>query len=293
MSRKTRKRRVRKKPAPLRTSFSVTAFVGLLFAMTVITCIAGAYQLFRTAESHPPYLSVVLMPSRTPTATPYPPGWKQASDYSVPILMYHHIRPLPEHNQMARNLSVSPETFGRQLDYIKAHGYTPITFSQLREGVLPPKPVILTFDDGSDDAYTAAFPALKQRDMTGVFYVISGVVGHSDTVNWDQLREMQRTGMEIGAHTVSHPDLATASEKEQQHEIDDSIIDIQEHLGEPVISFAYPSGKSTPQTVELLKAAGITYSVTTNPGVATNIDNPQLLPRQRITDTTDFSGLLP
>lgn len=277
-----------------RTPAVITALVGAIFGAAVAVCAVGMYQLLNNQELNRPYHSVVLMPSHTPTPAPRPPGWRQVSTYSIPILMYHHIRPLPTNgDRMGRGLSVSPETFAHQLDYLTANGYTPVTFAQLREGILPPKPVILTFDDGPADSYTNAFPALQARGLSGVFYIVSGFVDRSGYVTWDQIREMQRAGMEIGAHSIDHPDLAIASEREQQHQIAGSITAIQEALGQPVITFAYPAGKSSPDTVRLVEQAGVLYSVTTALGNASNTDNPQLLPRQRITDTTDFSILLP
>lgn len=293
---KTKRTKPRPKKQPSKQPHSsvwLIVFIGVLFGAALGISVLGLYQLFRSADEQPVYRSVVLMPSRTPTAAPIPAGWKQTEEYSVPILMYHYIRSMPPRDRMGQGLSVSPEQFAKQLDYLIENGYVPITFAQLSQGILPPKPVILTFDDGLADAYTAAFPALRQRGLAGTFYVISGFVGQAGSVTWDQLREMQAAGMEIGAHTVTHPDLAIASPAEQQHQIDGSIRAIQETLGQPVITFAYPSGKQTPQAVELLETAGISYSVTTKDGLATDSDNQQLLPRYRITDATDFGALLP
>jgi peptidoglycan/xylan/chitin deacetylase (PgdA/CDA1 family) len=99
--------------------------------------------------------------------------------------------------------------------------------------------------------------------------------------------------MEVGAHTVTHPDLAISSIAEQWHQVTGSVRTIGEHLGSPIVTFAYPSGKHNPDTVKIVEAAGIAYAVTTDSGVATSADNPELLPRYRVTETTDFSALLP
>ncbi len=289
----------RKSRPPKRQTYPVVtvAILGVLFGAVIGICAVGLQQLFQVAGATGSYRSVVVIPSHSPTASPspggIPAGWRPVSAYSVPILMYHHIRVLPPRDQMARALSVNPDIFAKQLDYLKNHGYTTITFAQLQQGILPPKPIILTFDDGSADAYTAAWPALRERGMAGVFYVVSGFVGDANSITWDQLREMHSAGMEIGAHTVTHPDLAISSVAEQRHQVNDSVRTIDEHLGSPIVTFAYPSGKHNPDTVKLVEAAGISYAVTTDPGVATSTDNAELLPRYRITETTDFSALLP
>ncbi|MSU76174.1 polysaccharide deacetylase family protein [Patescibacteria group bacterium] len=289
------KRAAKRKPRAKRPRLEQGRFLLGLIIIALLTTglyVGGTHLLVK--KSTPPVTNQVIRKvTPKPTATPIPAGWAQVSEYRIPILMYHHIRSLPDRDMMARALSVNPETFARQLDYLSAHGYTTVTFEQVQKGILPSKPVILTFDDSYKDAYSAAFPALQQRGMTGVFYVISGLVGNADSVSWDQLREMQKTGMEIGAHTISHPELPKLSVTDQKDQIDTSIRDISTQIGVPIISFAYPSGKSNTDTVNLVQAAGITYAVTTDFGVATGAMNQELLPRLRVTNATIFDELLP
>jgi len=255
--------------------------------------VAGASVLAMESQRQPLVADVVIKgPTPKPRVTPLPADWQPVSSYRVPILMYHHVGPLPAGNTMGEGLTVTNETLAKHLDHLADNGYTPITFAQLRQMVLPPKPVILTFDDGYKDAYDSVFKMLQERDMSGVFYIGSSFVGNQQYATWDQLAEMQEAGMEIGAHSVSHPDLAAASLEEARGQIDGSIQEIERQLQAEVITFAYPAGKFNPQTIELLRAAGILYGVTTQPGIATSEMDQQALPRIRIDNNTDLSALL-
>lgn len=266
----------------------------LAVGVTVIAVLAlivfWAADRLLAPVSEPTQPLAVRTTSPTPTANP--PGWQSVSSFRVPILMYHYIRPLPVGDQLGYNLSIAPASFAKQLDYLKSQGYTTITFRQLSQKVLPPKPVILTFDDGYQDAYTTAFPALRERSMVGTFYIVSGFVGNPNSVTWQQLKEMQAAGMEIGAHSVDHADLAQATAADQQVEIAGSIQEISRQLGRPVTTFAYPAGKWNQTTVELLQQAGMAYAVTTQEGIATSADNPLLLPRVRMFDQSSLAELL-
>lgn len=267
--------------------------MGTLFVALVAALVAGAAAIAMDGERQTAVADVVIKgPTPKPRVTPLPADWQPVSSYRVPILMYHHVGPMPQENSMGEGLTVTNETLAKQLDYLKQNGYTPITFTQLKQMVLPPKPVILTFDDGYKDAYDSAFKMLQERKMVGVFYIVSGFVGDRNSATWDQLREMQEAGMEMGAHSISHPDLAAAAAKEARQQIDGSIQEIERQLDTDVITFAYPAGKFSSQTVELLRAAGILYGVTTQPGIATSEMDQQTLPRVRVFNTSDMATLL-
>lgn len=221
----------------------------------------------------------------------------------VPILMYHHIsRPLTP-SRLDVSLAVTPALFGQQLDHLKAQKYTTITFNQLFDalyygGPLPTKPIILTFDDGYDDAYATAYPMLKQRGYSGMFYIITGKVGWKGQVTWPQLREMLRNGMQMGSHTVNHADMGAvlqASEVQAQKELQVSRREMQRRLGVPIQQFCYPSGEPfrnysialQQRVLKLLVNDGY-VGATTDPGgqtpsgVAQSSLNPLTLLRLRI-----------
>ena len=217
------------------------------------------------------------------------------SERAVPILMYHYIRDYSNtRDQMGINLSVSPETFVKQLEELKQAGYTTLTFKDLSAS-LPTKPIILTFDDGYVDAYGAALPALQHAEMKGVFYIVTDFLDKPNYMTTEQVHLLDKAGMEIGSHTLDHHDLSKASLSDQQREIFQSKKQLEQLLGKPVIAFCYPSGKYTLRTVDIVKQAGYTSATTTKPGVATLHDftsDQYELKRVRVTNTTDLAKVL-
>ncbi|MBX5443869.1 polysaccharide deacetylase family protein [Sphaerobacter sp.] len=224
-------------------------------------------------------------PAPTPTPTPEPQG----QVVPVPILMYHYVRPDPgPGDPIGRDLSVSPERFAEQMAWLAQEGYTPITLGELadvraRRRALPPKPIVLTFDDGYRDFYTTAFPVLRQYGFKATLFVITGVVGQEPYVTWDMIAEIDRSGLvEIGSHTVSHNQLPSLGEAQVRAEAVDSKQVLEAHLGHPVRAFCYPVGRVDARSVAAVRDAGYEIAVTTQGGRATAEQDSLLLPRVRI-----------
>ncbi len=180
-----------------------------------------------------------------------PPLTPHETSVNVPILMYHHISDKPTYNALDKSLTVTSRLFNEQLDHLKGRGYTSITFNQLfaalyYNGPLPAKPIILTFDDGYDDAYTVAYPALVQHGFTGMFYIITGKVGWQGQMTWGQMSGMLTHGMQMGSHTVHHVDMGqvyTDSPEQAQQELQVSRATMEQHLSTIIQQFCYPSGE--------------------------------------------------
>lgn len=216
-------------------------------------------------------------------------------EFNVPILMYHYIRDYNDpQDQVGINLSISPEKLAGELDYFALNGYTTITFSELASGTLPKKPIILTFDDGYSDAYAAAYPALRQRGMKGVFFVVTGFVGKPGYLTWENVQALSAAGMEIGSHTLNHLDLTKLSAAELQAQLKESKSILQEKRGEgKVMTLSYPAGKYNDTVVAAAAAAGYDWAVTTKPGVATSAQPPLELTRIRVQNETNLTKILP
>ena len=119
---------------------------------------------------------------------------------------------------------------------------------------LPDKPVIITFDDGYENLAEYAFPVLQRYGFSATVFVVTGNLGGSNAwdevrgsatlrlLSADQITEWAAKGIEFGSHTRSHPDLRTLAIEDAQHEISGSKRDLEEVLGSPVASFAYPYG---------------------------------------------------
>jgi peptidoglycan/xylan/chitin deacetylase (PgdA/CDA1 family) len=189
---------------------------------------------------------------------------------TVPILMYHYIRQPPSMRTdlLGYKLSVSPADFAAQVDVLWRSGYHPVDLNDIRayfagKEPLPSKPVVITFDDGYSDLFTAAFPILARHKFKAVAYIVSGFVGRGGYVTSDQVLELDHNGIEIASHTVDHADLARSSAGSTMRELVDSKRWLEQLLGHPVVDFAYPSGKFNPQVVAEVQRAGYDTAVTT------------------------------
>jgi peptidoglycan/xylan/chitin deacetylase (PgdA/CDA1 family) len=184
---------------------------------------------------------------------------------------------------------VDPSTLASQLDFIKAQGYNTITFSDLALGTLPEKPVILTFDDGYENFYQNAYPELKSRGMKAVSFIITGSMS-GDYMTETQIKELSDNGFEIGAHTVTHLDLSTATAARATKEITDSKLQLEAIIGKRVISFCYPSGKFNDSVEKEVKDAGFLYATTTKGGIANLSGDNLALSRYRVNHGTNIEG---
>lgn len=182
---------------------------------------------------------------------------------SVPILTYHYIANNPNSKDTQRDaLSVSPDKFEAQMDYLSKNGYTPITLDTLYgifngQVSIPAKPVVLTFDDGYIDFYTTAFPILRRFNFHAVSFIPTGLIGGSYYMNWNQIKEIQSSGLvTFEAHTVSHANLPSLGFAAALAQLTDSKNVLQAHTGYPVNFAAYPYGTSNKAVQNAARQAG-------------------------------------
>lgn len=186
----------------------------------------------------------------------------------VPILMYHRIDNIPND----RN-TVSPAMFEEQLRYLSNHGYTTISLTALYDHLssktpLPPKPVVLTFDDGYENNFTYALPLLVKYKMTATVCIISNWIGKSNdwehyngkplspTMSREQLQDWLRQGMSICAHTVSHPPLSKLDDEKIHYELAHCKNTLESQLQTPVDFLCYPYGEFDDRVKTAAKQAG-------------------------------------
>jgi peptidoglycan/xylan/chitin deacetylase (PgdA/CDA1 family) len=210
-----------------------------------------------------------------------PPVQPVTTTVQVPIPMFHHIANVPAADALTLSLEVAPTLFTQQMDYLKAQGYHTITFNQLFNalyygGPLPKKPIVLTFDDGYDDAYKFAYPILKAHGFSGMFYIITGKIGWQGQMTWGQMNTMLQDGMQMGSHTIHHVDMGQVlneSVVQAQQELQISQLTLQRRFGIPIQQFCYPAGEpfnhgtlaEKQQIVALLAQDGY-IGATTDPG---------------------------
>lgn len=205
-----------------------------------------------------------ITPTFAPAATATPTWVEQGPDHVlVPILMYHHITAVPIGKGCVLNpdpLCVPPDKFDAELKLLHDWGYTTITTSLLVDAItkgasLPPRPVIITFDDGNLDNYTNAFPIMKKYGFTGVLYIVVNYIGQPNYMNVNQIKEMAAAGWEVGSHSETHNSLI-ANPDNMRTEIVQSRKDLEDRLGVPILTFAYPFGDVNGAAVDYVHFAG-------------------------------------
>jgi peptidoglycan/xylan/chitin deacetylase (PgdA/CDA1 family) len=220
-----------------------------------------------------------------------------ASAQRIPVLMYHEIA---GQAKTSSPLAVAPDVFRGQLAYLHEAGFSTLTAGELAAfladgtGELPERPVVLTFDDGYADFYTAALPVMKQHGFTGTLFQTTGWVGRPDAatrmLNWRELAEIERAGIEIGAHSVWHPQLDQLSEQDLRDELYASKSALEDHLGVAVPGLAYPYGYSSPRVRQVARELGYTYAYSVDNAMTTSAAGRFTFPRLTVRRSTTMSG---
>lgn len=208
---------------------------------------------------------VVNPPVVTPVATPTVPA--KSMTFEIPTITYHHIT--DEEGLYPTSLTLPVINFTTQLDYLIGHGFKTYTFFDLKKisvgGMNAEKGVILTFNDGYSDAYIAA-QHLNGKGLKGVFFIVTDKVGTPGYLDWRQIKKMRSWGMEIGSGGVTGANLTQSTEFYISNELTASKQAIESQLGEPIISFAYPSGRYNATTMKAVEAAGYLFARTSDDG---------------------------
>ncbi len=215
----------------------------------------------------------------------------------LPILLYHYVEYVRDRGDTIRqSLDILPPTFEEEVKTLQKAGYTFITMADFMDKSrrLPPKPVVMTFDDGYRDFYTDVFPILKKYNAKAVAYIVPGFLDQPNYMDKWMVEEIAKSGLvEIGAHTVHHLYLAGISEEAARDEIVRSKIMLEQELRVPVTAFAYPYGAFDLQAIKIVHAAGFTSAVSTILGIDASTENQFYLFRIRPggrtgTDLTNF-----
>jgi peptidoglycan/xylan/chitin deacetylase (PgdA/CDA1 family) len=218
----------------------------------------------------------------------------------VPILMYHYVSPLPDNaDDIRRGLSVSPDQFRAHVEYLFYQGYSTISMYDLDDALLrgkplPPKPVILTFDDGYIDHYTNVFPVLRSQAFTGTFFIITSRPDAHDPeyMSWDQIREMAGAGMSMESHTKTHSELDGGRSYDfLVYEMLGSMESLRAYTGRQPHMFAYPVGRYDAAALAVARTLPIWRAVTTHDGRYHTTDNRLELDRVRIPGNLGVPGL--
>jgi peptidoglycan/xylan/chitin deacetylase (PgdA/CDA1 family) len=206
---------------------------------------------------------------------------------SVPILMYHSIAD-SEETSLDRpyyRTVTACSVFALHMKLLHEQGYRVINLCEaielLRNGASDDKCAVITFDDGYADFYRNAFPELYRWGFTATVFLPTAYIGSTtmrfngrDCLTWNEIRELRKFGISFGSHTVTHPQLTSLTVSAVTCEIVNSKTAIEDELGEPVESFAYPfafpdqNGDFVRQLRSILARSGYEVGVSTRIGTA-------------------------
>ncbi len=186
------------------------------------------------------------------------------------ILTYHSV------GARVHDMNVTPVDFAAQIEWLAANARV----ISLREAADGCEGVAITFDDGYRDNLANAAPVLRALRLPATCFICTGrmggvmVSGEDPAVGalmtWDEVRALAAAGIDIGAHTMTHPHLSQLGEEDQRREIAESARMIAEQLGCAPEAFAYPYGSLADynaMSVRLVREAGYRYAVSNRYGV--------------------------
>ncbi len=224
----------------------------------------------------------------------------------VPVLLYHAV--MEEPPGWIAEFTVTPRQFAAHLDAVVAGGRTPVTVGALADHLagrapLPPRPVLLTFDDGFADLPGPTAQALADRSLTATAYLTTGAVtpgGHSllppaPMMTLDRAALLEQSGMEVGSHTVTHAQLDTLAPKALARELLDSRAALEDALGHAVRHLAYPHGYNDGRVRRMAAAAGYETATAVRHALSSDRDDAYRIARlivRRSHTVADVEGWL-
>jgi peptidoglycan/xylan/chitin deacetylase (PgdA/CDA1 family) len=219
-------------------------------------------------------------------ATPQP-DWQPYTG-PVPILEYH-VLGRPQTEVPYPDLYAPRASFRKQMDWLDQQGYEAVTLEAVEEawyhgGTLPPKPVVISFDDGYRPQYTFALPTLRKHGWPGVL----NLKAEGSDLYESNVTAMLAAGWELAAHTINHSDLTTLEGGALEEEVAGSRKILQREYGVPVKNFCYPAGRFDETVVAAVEAAGYVGATTEIPGFATK-DHPYELARIEVLGSWNLS----
>ncbi len=210
--------------------------------------------------------------------------------------MYHAVEDTPRPPQY-KHFYVLASEFAAQMRALKRRGYSVISFDDLDaamrgERPLPPRPVLLTFDDGYANLERNVHPLLRELGFPYTVFLVSGKVGTTNDwvsaegyaptplLTWDQIKAMQTGGgVSFQAHTASHRRLARIPIGEARQEMASCKDALEQELQTPMRVLCYPYGDVDDAVADCARELGFTMAVTTQTGRVRPQDDPMRLPR--------------
>jgi O-antigen/teichoic acid export membrane protein/peptidoglycan/xylan/chitin deacetylase (PgdA/CDA1 family) len=186
---------------------------------------------------------------------------------------YHGVDEVPPADD-PENLCIAPARFRAQIELLQRAGFELVTVAELAEraggGEPPPGLASVSFDDGLEDNHRVALPILRELGVRATVYVTTGFIGRPNEwigrpgryMTEDELRDLARAGFELGAHSVTHPDLSALGRDDCRREVRESVAAVEAIAGAPVRTFAYPFCRYGDDAVAAVREAGLVAAVT-------------------------------
>lgn len=276
--------------------------ISVIFISFLVTQILPINHV-RSRQPETRITEVNTEPSKKPEATPsvYVPQFS-GNQLRVPIILYHYLSDNPDPKDLARyGLSVGPAQFDEEMKYLADNGYTSMTFDSLypafkNPGLLPPKPVVITFDDGYSDFYYNAYPILKKYGINGTVFIPTALMNQGYYLTWNQIKEMAGSNLiHFESHGVHHYSYPSISHDTLVQELTESKKVLQDLLGVPINFIAYPYGTTDGSVIEAVKQAGYTGAIGTWPNKIQSEGTLYNMPRLKVgggMDLKRFAELL-
>jgi peptidoglycan/xylan/chitin deacetylase (PgdA/CDA1 family) len=200
----------------------------------------------------------------------------------VPVLLYHSVHDSP--GRLEQPYAVSRATFAEHAHAVAGSGRDPLTVTELADALrgfrpLPARSVAITFDDGYADTLEAT-ETLLRLGLRATIFVTAGEVGRRDRLTPLQLAELaQAPGVEIGAHSVSHPPLDEVDHAQLEKEVTASRRRLEDLTGREVCSFAYPYGAYDERVRAAVMGAGYRSAAAVKDAMSHDRDDPFAIAR--------------
>ena len=233
-------------------------------------------------------------------------GGGAANGAGVSILMYHQVGDFPP-MRGHRSTYCHYRRFAAQMAFLRRFGFNVLSLDQALAGLwgdrpLPPRAVVLTFDDGYENFYQYAFPVLQRHGFPATVYVLSALLGRRadwfagdgrptpQLMSAQRIRELDRAGVGFGSHGRTHVRLAEVGPERLRQEVRRSKEELQQVLGKEVAHFCYPYGSLNPAVREAVQEAGYGSAASCRRALATPASDPLLLPRKAISYGDNLIG---
>jgi len=188
----------------------------------------------------------------------------------IPVLMYHALEdeahPAGAKDAGEQHYVLQISQFREQMEYLHWEGYRTFLLEELQAlEDWPDKAVVLTFDDGHESNFTLALPILQGYGFKAEFFITTGWVGTRYFMTEEQIRGLQRAGMGIGSHGVTHRFLTDLPDAHITTELNDSKKFLESCIGLPILSMSYPGGRLNRLTQRMSEICGYKYICSSEP----------------------------